>query len=115
MREKVLEMLAFPRLLVRSTIDLEDCRHAGNFTPGDFVCAACASQLECSWLYRNDAFSGLGEKSMDDLAKALDFAVDFVDASSFRSGHEPLTDCGCDICAWLDEARRLYDRITVTA
>lgn len=105
-------MLTFPRLLVRSRIDLGSCTHAGNFAPGDPVCANCADRLECGWLYQNDAFSGLSEKRMDDLVEALDFAVDFVDASSFRSGHPPATDCPCDVCEWLGKARRLYDRVS---
>lgn len=114
LREQILDMLTFPRSLVRSRIDLENCGHAGNFAPGDPVCANCADWLECKWLYQNDAFSGLGAKRMDDLVDALDFAVDFVDASSFRSGHPPTADCSCDVCVWLDKARRLYDRVSGT-
>ncbi len=114
LREQILDMLAFPRLLVRARIDLENCSHAGNFAPGDPVCANCADRLECGWLYQNDAFSGLGEKHIDDLVEALDFAVDFVDASSFRSGHPPKTDCPCDVCVWLEKARQLYARVSET-
>lgn len=115
MRAQILDMLAFPRLYVRSRIDLETCGHAGNYAPGDAVCASCADWVECSWLYKNDAFSGLSEKHMDDLVEALDFAVDFVDASSFRAGHAPSEDCSCDVCTWLDKARRLYDQVSDSA
>ena len=107
-------MLAFPRSYVRARIDLERCKHAGNYAPGDPVCAHCADWIECSWLYKNDAYSGLSEKPMNDLVEALDFAVDFVDASSFRAGHPPQADCGCDLCVWLDRARRLYDQVSAT-
>ena len=114
MREQILEMLAFPRLFIRSRIDVDRCSHAGNFAPGDPVCAHCEDWVECSWLYKNDAFSGLSEKHMGDLIEALDFAVDFIDASSFRSGHPPAADCSCDVCVWLDKARQLYDRVSDT-
>jgi hypothetical protein len=107
-------MLAFPRSYVRARIDLEACIHAGNYAPGDPVCAHCADWVECSWLYKNDAFSGLSEKHMVDLIEALDFAVDFVDASSYRSGHPPKADCRCDVCVWLQGARRLYDQASAT-
>lgn len=112
MREQILDMLEFPRLFVHSRIDLASCSHAGNFAPGDPVCSNCADRLECSWLYQNDAYSGLSEKHMDDLVNALDFAVDFVDASSFRAGHPPTAECTCDVCLWLEKARRLYDRVS---
>lgn len=108
-------MLAFPRLFVRARIDLDSCSHAGNYAPGDPVCANCEDWVECSWLYKNDGFSGLSEKHMDDLVEALDFAVDFIDASSFRSGHPPSPDCPCDVCVWLGKARRLYDQVSDTA
>ena len=114
MREQILEMLAFPRSYVRARVNLEGCVHAGNYAPGDPVCANCEDWVECSWLYKNDAFSGLSEKRMHDLVEALDFAVDFVDASSYRAGHPAKADCGCDVCVWLERARRLYDRVSAT-
>jgi hypothetical protein len=108
-RERIIKMLDFPRMLVRSDIDFENCTHAGNFAPGDPVCADCASRLECSWLYHNDDFSGLSQKGLPHLVKALQFALDYVDASSFRAGHRPKRNCSCELCAWLSSARELYD------
>ena len=87
MRERIIDMLDFPRTRVRSNIEFENCTHAGNFAPGDAVCADCASRLECSWLYHNDDFSGLKEKAMPQLVKALEFALEYIEASSYRAGH----------------------------
>ena len=111
MKEQIIEMLDFPRMLVRSDIDFENCTHAGNFAPGDPICGDCASRLECSWLYHNDDFSGLREKRLPQLLKALEFALVFVEASSFRSGHRPKRRCPCEVCAWLYRARDLHEEI----
>ncbi len=115
MKEQILELLDFPRMFVRSNIDLENCTHAGNFAPGDPVCADCASRLECSWLYHNDDFSGLKEKRMPHLVKALEFALGYVEASSYRAGHRPKKRCHCQVCVWLNKARGLHAEIKQTA
>lgn len=115
MREQIIEMLDFPRIYVRSNIDLENCTHAGNFAPGDPVCADCASRLECSWLYHSDDFSGLREKRTPHLISALEFALEYIEASSFRAGHRPRKGCRCEACVWLDKARKLHTELKRTA
>lgn len=105
-------MLDFPRMYVRSNIDLENCTHAGNFAPGDPVCADCSSRLECSWLYHNDDFSGLKEKQTRHLVRALEFAMVYVEASSLRAGHRPRKRCPCAVCAWLKYARELHAEVS---
>jgi len=114
-RERIIKILDFPRKLVRSEIDFENCTHAGNFAPGDPICAACASRLECSWLYHNDDFSGLKQRRLPYLVKALEFALIYVEASTFRAGHRPMPRCRCDACMWLNSARNLLDEASRSA
>ena len=111
MRERIIKLLDFPRMLVRSDIDLERCSHAGNFAPGDPVCADCASRMECSWLYHNDDFSGLKQRRLAYLVQALEFALIYVEALSFRAAHRPKRSCPCDLCVWLNSARKLREEV----
>lgn len=106
-KDRIIQLLGFPRTLVRESIDHENCTHAGNFAPGDPVCADCASRLECRWLYHNDEFSALGEKPEAKLVEALEFALDYVEAFAHRAGHRPSKRCPCEVCAWLKGAREL--------
>lgn len=107
-KDQILSSLDFPRRLVRGNIDQENCAHAGNFAPGDPVCEDCISRLECGWLYHNDEFSSLGEKPEAELVDALGFALDYVEAFSYRAGHRPGRHCPCELCTWLNGARALH-------
>lgn len=107
MKDRIFKVLEFPRQVVREGVDLDRCTHAGNFSPQDPVCAECASRLECSWLYHNDEFSALTSKTIVELAEALDFALMYIEAYSFRAGHRPKKHCPCEVCAWIKHAREL--------
>lgn len=65
MKTEILKMLEFPRRLARGNLELEHCRHAGNYAVGDPQCVICQSQLECEWLYHSDEFSALQERELD--------------------------------------------------
>ena len=72
MKTEVIEMLQFPRQLIRGHVPLETCEHAGNFSPGDAGCHVCETRLECEWLYYNDESAALTEKPLDVVVEALD-------------------------------------------
>lgn len=108
MKTQIIEMLEFPRQIVRGNVPLETCEHAGNFSPRDPECKICETRLECEWLYHNDESVALVEKSLDALLEALGLAMLYVDACVTRAGHDARV-CPCRACGWLKQAQRLHE------
>jgi hypothetical protein len=106
MREAVMQMLELPRRLIRGEIAIENCEHAGFYSPGDHSCRVCETRMECEWLFANDEFAALSEKPMGVVLDALDFTVLYVEARVARARH--LSEgCSCELCGWLRGARAL--------
>jgi len=103
-RARIIGLLIEIRGLVRSSIEVEHCPHAGFYDGEDRRCQACAGAPECRWLNDNDELVALERKSMSELADALGFAIDRVDIEVRRWGHAPRR-CPCRICTWLRDAR----------
>lgn len=110
MKEEIIEALVFPRAVIRGEISIEECPHAGNFSPQDVVCQECHCGAECEWLFSNDESVALAEKSLDELEGALEFAVGYVDARILRLGHKA-TNCHCHACTWLKTGIALIDQV----
>jgi hypothetical protein len=108
MKTDIIDMLGFPRQIIRGEIPLETCEHAGNFSPSDHTCLVCETRLECEWLYGNDESAALAEKPLDAVVDALGSAVLYVDACVSRAGHNRLV-CHCQACDWLRRAQRLHE------
>ncbi|KPK55465.1 MAG: hypothetical protein AMS22_04325 [Thiotrichales bacterium SG8_50] len=109
MRKQMLEALAYPRDLIRSGLDVDNCPHSGNYAAEDIECLTCFDGPECRWLYHNDEFVALEGKSLAELADALEFALEHVSAQVIHSSHNQRT-CRCDACAWLRKSQKLLDR-----
>jgi hypothetical protein len=110
MRQRLISLLAYPRQLIRDQLELEDCRHSGQYDPGDPACIECTDEAECRWLYSNDEFAALDHKPWNALLDALEYALGFVGGYSTRNTHDQQR-CGCDACSWLREAEALYAEI----
>lgn len=108
MRKRVIETLAFARDMVRDNIELQECRHYGNFDEYDPACHTCEFEAECQWLYHNDEFVALERRPDEELTAALEFAIGYVDAHVTRWGHPPAV-CACETCRWLRGAQSLFD------
>lgn len=108
MKTEIIDMLDFPRQIVRGHVPLETCEHAGNFSPTDHGCRVCEARLECEWLYCNDESAALTEKPLNVVVDALGTAVLYVDACITRAGHNAHA-CHCEACDWLKRARRLHE------
>lgn len=108
MRSRLLQLLEFPRQLVRGELELEDCPHDGFYDLRDTHCIDCPQGPECHWLCSNDEFASLEMHSTGELTRALDFALCYVRAGITKWEHDP-EHCRCAICAWFREARELYD------
>ena len=108
MKSEIIEILAFPRDMIRGNVPFETCEHAGNFAARDPGCHVCESRLECEWLYHHDELSGLTERPLEALVEALQSAVLYVDACVTRAGHNPER-CHCRACDWIRRAQDLHD------
>ena len=106
-RAEIIELLRFPRALVRDSVPVENCVHQGYFSIEDAHSETCAQRFECLWLYHNDEFSGFAKKSTQQMLAGLDYAADLVDAHVARRGHSHRT-CDCSACVWLRNARNFY-------
>ena len=108
-RKKLLNALDYPRFLVRDHLDLDECRHQGNYDRYDPKCGACSQQPECKWLVSHDEFSALEQKSTADLLESVKFAWLYVDAHVTFWGHNRHA-CACDACRWLRATNRLIEQ-----
>ncbi len=108
-RERIIELLAYPRALARGNVNVLDCPHAGHFDTTDVRCARCDCGIECGWLAHADEASDLDSREIPQLLEALGFALSYVDAQVTRWGH-PRRGCACEACRWLRSARRTATR-----
>ena len=106
MRERILELLAQARAMMRGQIELYECSHNGDFIPDSRECGQCDYEFECQWLFNNDEFVALERKTLETLHESLEFALYYVDAQVVRWGHDK-RGCHCDACAWLRDCRNL--------
>ena len=110
MKERIIELLAYPRSMVCDQIDLDICPHAGYFDRDDRRCRKCQVAPECRWLGSNDEFAALKQKSTEELVAPLGFAVDFVNIQVAHWGHDPLC-CDCETCLWVRAATRVREEL----
>ena len=112
MKAAVLEMLEFPKALIRGSVEWDACPHAGHYAGGDARCTECDDRLVCEWLCRSDESSVLEHKTLEKVVEALLFAIVYVDVRVTRAGHEPLT-CRCAACSWLRDGQKMFDEIGI--
>jgi hypothetical protein len=104
MRRKILNVLAYPRLVAKANVDLSVCPHSGFFKVMDSRCQDCSKSYECDWLNSTDEFNDLERKPMEFLYRALSFGIDYVDAQTAKQDHD-VQNCKCDSCEWVRDAR----------
>lgn len=106
MRRPIIEALTYPRMLVMSNMDVEECPQNSYFNPADASCRHCTQAEECHWLTCNDEFSVLATKPIELLFESLLFGIDYVDDYCSRASHN-VRRCACESCHWVRTARRL--------
>ncbi len=106
MRQRMIEALTYPRIVLMSNLEDEACPHNLMFNASHESCKACGQGDECQWLNMNDEFSVLAQKPMDSLYASLEFCIDYVQARCTRSHHN-VPRCACESCEWVRTARRL--------
>lgn len=106
MRQRIIEALTYPRIMLLANLKLEECPHQLFFDQADKKCRHCEQGQECHWLNINDEFSVLAQKPMDSLYESLQFCIDYVVAQCSEEGHN-VKRCACESCQWAIGARRL--------
>lgn len=106
LKRRLIETLTFPRLMALKTMELEDCRHGGQFHSEDPGCRTCEYVHQCTWLESNEPFVALAQRPLPELITALRFSIEYVDSQSHR-GNQPSRKCVCDTCRWLSNAHSL--------
>ncbi len=106
MRRKIIEALTYPRMLMISRMDLQNCPMNLYFNAGNEICSSCDQDDECRWLNTNDEFTVLAEEPIEVLFEAFSFSIDYVDAHVTHRGHN-FRRCTCESCCWVRDARHL--------
>lgn len=106
--QAILELLAFPRSLMRDYLELDDCPHDGQFAIEDRRCQDCDNREECEWLFRHEAYMDLPRRDVVVLKRALAYGVDYVRGLATRYAHDQ-NHCRCPTCRWLRRAQGYLD------
>jgi len=97
----IVTLLEYPRWMISREVDFTQCHLGGAFDADDETCSACAFGDACRWLCRDEPTP---DTPLDDLLDALHTSFAFVrEHRDPRLPHD--TDCDCDTCGWLREAR----------
>ena len=106
MRQRIIDALAYPRILVLANLDADECPQNLYFNAAHPTCRHCHQGEECRWLNRNDEFTMLSTKPIEALYESLLFCIDFVNAQCAYASHNTRR-CDCESCQWVRQARKL--------
>ena len=87
MRQRFIEALTYPRMLMTAHIDVDTCPMHGYFDKTLDACLVCEKGTECLWLNSHDEFSVLARKPIEALFEAFTFSIDYIDAYVTRENH----------------------------
>jgi len=106
LKDRLAEVLQYPRVLMRNEMHLEDCTHGGLIDHQDPACRDCVDQDTCAWLLSMDEVGDFRKASLDRLVTALGFALESVQSLLQNPEHDPF--CRCEACTWHRRAHDLY-------
>ncbi len=110
MRDRIIQALRFPTILIREGVELHSCSHSGNYRRQDESCDDCYFEPECAWLFGHDENVSLHDKPLADLVEALEYCYGYMDARATQLGHQSES-CRCDACRWLRDAEHLMEAL----
>lgn len=106
LKDRLAEVLQYPRVLMRNELHLEDCAHGGLIDNHDPACRECIDQDACAWLLSMEETADFRRASLDNLVTALGFALESVQSLLKNPEHDPF--CSCEVCTWHRQADELY-------
>ena len=99
------ELLEYPRWLIARDVDFTHCAHSGHHNQYLAECINCPFGKACRWLTGQTTLEP-DTASIEELADALDSAIDYVADSLEENSIKHKRDCSCESCNWLRKARQ---------
>ena len=109
MKQTIINLLKYPRILLKETLAIEPCPHTYLYNKHDLGCLECSCRTECEWLYKNDTADELNKKSEEQLVHELQFTMTSIQAYIAQWEHNS-SHCQCEACVWLKTAQDVYDK-----
>ncbi len=108
MREKIIEALIYPRLLVMSLIEEGNYPHDSLFAATGERCNHCDGGADCGWNKCLQDFRHFEDKTTDILSTSLREGIKLVEALNSELRHDETT-CTCETCNWIRNAEHLTE------
>ena len=108
MREKLIEALTYPRLLVLKTIEDRDCPQGALFEASKERCFQCEMNKECHWVSCLNDFADFADKPTYTINASLRYAIGVAESLHNDIEHDRTT-CTCEFCSWVRDAQQLTE------
>ena len=106
MRQRLIEALTYPRMLVSDIIGSRGCPNGERFESECESCRNCVINGQCHWVSWLQDCGNLRDRPAHTLNASLRYGIRLV--REFRDGgsHDEIA-CGCESCAWIRLSERL--------
>jgi hypothetical protein len=108
MREKLIEALIYPRLLVMRLIEDGNFPHENLFAATGERCNHCDLTGDCGWETCLQDFRLFDEKTTEILSATLREGIKLVESLHSELHHDETT-CTCETCNWVRNAEHLTE------
>jgi len=108
MREKLVEALIYPRLLVMNLIEEGNYPHESLFAATGERCHHCDLTGDCGWEKCLQDFRHFEDKTTEDLSASLREGIRLVESLHNELRHDETT-CTCETCNWIRNAEHLTE------
>ncbi len=108
MRERLIEALIYPRLLVMNLIEEGNDPHKTLFEATGERCNHCDLDNDCGWEKCLQDFRHFEDKTNASLSASLREGIKLVEALHSELRHDETT-CTCETCNWIRNAEHLTE------
>ena len=108
MREKLIEALIYPRLLVMRLIEDGNFPHENLHAATGERCNHCDSGSACGWEMCLQDFRHFEDKTDEILSATLREGIKLVESLHNELRHDETT-CACETCIWIRNAEHLTE------
>jgi len=107
-REKLIEALIYPRLMVLQLIEDGNFPHDSLYGATGERCNHCDLTGECGWATCLQDFRLFDEKTTESLSASLREGIKLVESLHKKLRHDETT-CACETCIWIRNAEHLTE------
>lgn len=113
MRQRLIEALTYPRMLILEIVGGRNCQHDSEFNPDCADCRACVINAECHWVTWLQSSGDLADKPVHTLSASLRYGIQLVRELTGSGSHDEIV-CACEGCAWIRLSERLITEFEAT-